>query len=398
MDERDRRADGLPEWSLWEARLTRRRILKSAGVGFGLFAGGSLLAACGDDGGGGTTGATGTTAATGGTGATGALDHLNVGFGYIGPATDNGWTQTHDVGRQAIDAALGDQVTTTFVENVPLSAEASQTFESLASENQLVIANTEYANFLSDVAARHPDVAFLEADGHTYTDNLYAYYVEHARPNYLLGVAGASLSQTGKLGYVGAFPTATAWNDTNPMLLGARTINPEATVQAVMISSFFDPQKATQATNALIDGGVDFVFSVMDEPSFLQVCEERGVWGASWNLDIREFGPTAYVNTYELDWRDFYVEQATAVLNGTWTSQSEVRLLALSLGAWGDNVPQEVQDAVAQADSDLGDAPTPYVGPLTDDQGNEVVPSGTTLSPVEAYAIDFGIEGVSGVA
>ena len=121
------------------------------------------------------------------------------------------------------------------------------------------------------------------------------------------------------------------------------------------------------------------------------------MWGASWNLDIREFGPTAYVNTYLLDWRDFYVEQATAVLNGTWTSQSEVRLLPLSLGDWGDNVSQEVQDAVAQADSDLGAAVTPYIGPLNDDQGNEVVPAGTTLTPAEAYAIDFGVEGVSGV-
>jgi basic membrane protein A and related proteins len=385
MVERSLRGRGLPLRSVWEAQITRRSLLKSAGVGVGLVAGGSLLAACGGDEDGGATAPTG------------ALDHLNVGFAYIGPITDNGWTFTHNQGREAVDAALGDRVTTSIVENVPISAEASQTFEQLASGNQLVIANTEYANFLSDVAARHAEVAFLECDGHTYTDNLYAYYVEHARPNYLLGVAGGVLSENGKLGYVGAFPTATAWNDVNPMLLGARTINPNATVQAVMISSFFDPQKATQATNALIDGGVDFVFSVMDEPSFLEVCEERGVWGASWNTDIREFGPNAYVNTYELDWRDFYVEQATAVLEGTWTSQDEVRLLPLSLGEWGDKVPQEVKDAVATAEADLGEAPTPYIGPLVDDQGMERVAEGQTLTPVEAYAIDWGLEGVRGV-
>jgi basic membrane protein A len=379
----------LPARSVWEMQISRRRLLRDAGLGAaGLFAGSSLLAACGGeeepDGGAGATGAT--------------LDVINVGFAYIGPTTDNGWTFTHDEGRKAVETALGDKVTTTFVENVPISAEASQTFERLASENQLVIANTEYANFLSDVAARNEDVAFLEADGHTYSDNLYPYYVEHARPNYFLGVAGATLSESGRLGYVGAFPTATAWNDVNPLLLGARTVNPDATVQAVMISSFFDPQKATQATNALIDGGVDFVFSVMDEPAFLQVCEERGVWGASWNTDIREFGPTAYVNTYQLDWRDFYVEQAQAVLDGTWTSQDEVRLLPLELGDWGDNVPQEVIDAVAEAESTIPPGTTPYAGPLEDDQGNEVVPEGETLTPVEAYAIDWGLPGVSGVA
>ncbi len=389
MQDRRPLRNGLPARSIWEAQISRRVLLRNAGLGMaGLFAGGGLLAACGDEPT--VTGPTGPTAGAG-------LDHVKVGFAYIGPVTDNGWTFTHDQGRLAVDAALGDKVTTTFVENVLFTAETTQTFERLASENQLVIANTEYTDFLSDVAARHLDVAFLEADGHKYTENLYAYYVEHARPNYLLGVAGASLSETGKLGYVGAFPTATAWNDGNPMLLGARTINPDATVQAIMISSFFDPQSATQATNELIQGGVDFVFSVMDEPSFLQVCEKRGVWGASWNLDIREFGPTAYVNTYQLDWRDFYVEQATAVLEGTWTSQDEVRLLPLSLGSWGDNVPQEVQDAVAAADGALGDAATPYIGPLSDDQGTERVADGQTLTPAEAYAIDWGLEGVSGV-
>jgi basic membrane protein A len=375
----ERRRDILSE--LAERQISRRQLLR-AGLGT---AGLAILAACGGNGGGGDPGE-----ASG--------DVVRIGFGYIGPVTDNGWTFTHDQARKHVESTLGDSVETTFVENVPISAEASQTFEQLASNNDLVIANTEYANFLSDVAARHPDVAFLEADGHTYTENLYPYYVAHHVPNYLLGVAGGVLSESGKLGYVGAFPTATAYNDTNPLLLGARRINPDATVQAVMISSFFDPQRATQATNALIDGGADFIFSVMDEPSFLQVCEERGVWGASWNLDIREFGPTAYVNTYQLDWRDFYVEQAQLVLDGEWESQDEVRLLPLSLGEWGDNVPQEVKDAVAEAQAEIDDGFNPYTGPLTDTQGNVVLDEGETLTDVEAYAIDWSIEGVSGVS
>jgi len=379
---------GLSEKTLWEMRLTRRRLLRNTGIGAAsLFGGAALLAACSSDddsGGGGDTGSD-------------AAATLSVGFAYIGPVTDNGWTFTHDEGRKAMEAALGSAVSTTFVENVPISAEAGQTFEQLAADNQLVIANTEYANFLSDVAAKHPDVAFLEADGHTYTDNLFAYYVEHVAPNYLLGVAAGMLAPSGKIGYVGAFPSATAFNDTNPLLLGARTVNPDATVTAVLISSFFDPQKATQATNALIDGGAEFIFSVMDEPSFLQVAEERGVWGAAWNTDIRTFGPTAYVNTYQLEWGDFYTEQAQAVLDGTWTAESGVHLLPLSLGAWGDNVPQEVQDAVAEATTQVEGGFNPYTGPLTDTTGAVRLAEGETLSPVDAYAIDWSIDGVTGV-
>ncbi len=354
-------------------------------------AGLTLLAACGKSGGGGST----SPGVTGG-GSTG-LSTVDVGFAYIGPHNDNGWTQTHDIGRQAIDSHFGSKAKTTYVENVPISAEAGQTFEQLASKNQLVIANTEYANFLSDVAARHPDVAFLECDGHTFTGNLSAYYVAHQNAAYQLGVAAGKLAQNGKIGYVGAFPTATAFNDVNPILLGARTINPNATVQAVMISSFFDPQKATQATNALIDGGVQFVFSVMDEPSFLQVCEKRGVWGASWNLDIRQFGPDVYVNTYALDWRAYYVAQAQKVLDGTWKPTTEVALLPLNLGSWGDKVPQDVQDAVAQVKSQIDAGFNPYMGPLTDDKGTVRLQAGQSLSEVQAYAIDWAVQGVTGV-
>ena len=387
MKDRKLQSSGLSKQSLWEMRMTRRRLLQNTGVGAaGLFGGAALLAACSSS----------SSTASGVTGSS-APNSINVGFAYIGPVADNGWTFTHDEGRKAMESALGSKVKTTFVENVPISAEAGQTFEQLASDNDLVIANTEYANFLSDVAANHPDVAFLEADGHTFTDNLFAYYVEHVAPNYLLGVAAGMLAPSGKIGYVGAFPSATAFNDTNPMLLGARTVNPDATVTAVLISSFFDPQKATQATNALIDGGAEFIFSVMDEPSFLQVAEKRKVWGAAWNTDIRTFGPDAYVNTYQLEWGDFYTQQAQKVLDGTWKPETQVDLLPLSLGEWGDSVPQDVQDAVAAAKTKIDGGLNPYTGPLTDTKGDVRLNEGDTLSPVQAYAIDWSIEGVTGV-
>jgi basic membrane protein A len=386
MKERDSGESGLSDGWLTEQLITRRHLLKSAGMGAAGLAAGAILAACG--------GESGPSTSPGGSGGT---KTARIGFAYIGPTTDNGWTFTHDEARKAMVDRLGNKVKTTFVENVPISAEASQTFEQLASSNDLVIANTEYANFLSDVAARHPDVHFLECDGHTFTDNLYPYYVAHHRPNYLLGVAGGLLSKSGKLGYVGAFPTATAFNDVNPMLLGARTVNPNATVQAVMISSFFDPQKATAATNALIDGGADYIFAVMDEPSFLQVCERRGVWGAAWNLDIRQFGPNAYVNSYLLQWAPFYIDQAEKTIDGTWKAEKQVHLLPVDLGKWGDKVPQDVQSKVAEAKSKIDGGFNPYTGPLTDNKGKERLPDGQTLNDVQAYSIDWAVEGVTGL-
>src|SRR5262249_19174454 len=156
--------------------MSRRRMLQLGGLGaLGLAAGGNILAACGGDNKGGGSAAT---TAAGGAGTTGAaLQKVRIGFAYIGPTNDNGWTFEHDRGRKQVVTELGDKVTTSFVENVLFDpAQTTPIFEDLASKNDLVIANTEYATLLSDVAAKHPKVKFLECDGHTYTDNLYAYY------------------------------------------------------------------------------------------------------------------------------------------------------------------------------------------------------------------------------
>jgi basic membrane protein A and related proteins len=296
---------------------------------------------------------------------------------------------------------LGDKVTTNFVENVLFDpAQTTPIFEDLASKNDLVIANTEYATLLSDVAAKHPKVKFLECDGHTYTDNLYAYYVAHAQPCYALGVAAALLNpgKPLRIGYVGAFPTATAYNDVNGLILGARSITKDVTVKAVMISSFFDPPKATAATEALLKENINFLFSVMDEPSFLQVANKSGVWTATWNTDVRQFGPDVYVNTLQLNWGPYYVQQAKAMLDGTWAAKKRPDLLPLDLGAWGDKVPQDVRTKVDDVRKKLlsGEL-NPYAGPVKDNKGAVRVKEGEKLDDQQAYLIDWSAEGVTGV-
>jgi basic membrane lipoprotein Med (substrate-binding protein (PBP1-ABC) superfamily) len=391
----------------------RRRLIRIGAAGAaGVFLGGNVLAACGDDDeegaldttAGGTTPGTaggttpGTTPATGG-GA--ALEKLRLGFAYIGPINDNGWTQEHHRGRQFVFDTLGAQVEGTYVENVLFDpAQTTPIFEDLAQNHDFVIANTEYATLLSDVAAKYPEVHFLECDGHAYTSNLYSYYVKHTQPTYALGVAAALLNEGSdcKIGYIGAFPTATAFNDVNGLLLGARSINPTATVQAVMISSFFDPPKATAAANALLGEDINFLFAVMDEPSFLQVANDAGVWAGAWNTDVREFGPEVYVNTLQLDFGSYYLEQANAALAGTWTAKTQPDLLPLDLGAWGDQVPPEVIAAVDELRPQLLDGTlNPYTGPIVDNQGTERLADGESLDDQQAYLIDWAVEGVSGV-
>ncbi len=369
------------------ATVSRRSALKMGAMSIGgLALGGSILAACGND-----------DDSVGGTG--GAKDSIKAHWVYIGPPDDNGWTQEHDRGRLQAEAALGGKMETAFTPNILFDASTTQLFQQLADDgNDVIFANTEYASLLSEVAETNPDTIFMEANGHVFTDNQFPYYVAHEIPAYLLGVAAAMLTDNARIGYIGAFPTASAFNDVNGMLLGARSINPDATVDTVLASTFFDPQVAAQAADALLNNGVEFLFGIMDEPTFLTLAEAAGVWTGYWNLDQRAAAPTKYLNNYDLsEFGTFYTNQCQAVLDGTWSSRSDVEMLDSPLGEWGAEVPQDVQDAVSDVADQLANGDlNVYEGPIIATDGTEKVPAGSALNSVEAYAVDYAVEGVSG--
>ncbi len=324
-----------------------------------------------------------------------------IAFGHVGPVSDEGWTWSHDQGMKAVEAAFGDRVKTVFVENMPFSDETTRTLEQFIADGaKMVFITSEYADFVYTAADAHPDVAFLECDGHKITENLTWYYVNHWDPSYLIGMAAGLLTESDKLGYVGSYPVQSVYASVNSFHMGARAVNPNVTTQVVLINSWFDPAAANQAANTLIDGGADFLFGIMDEAAYLEVAEERGVWAAMWNTDMRRFGPNAYVSSIELDWGPYYVEQVRALLDGTW--KAETRLLPIGEGVdrddWGQNVPQEVRDRVdAVRDQMINEGLNVFVGPIYDTEGNLRVAEGQEMTLMELYLWEWAVEGVSGM-
>lgn len=390
--------------------ISRRRAITLGA--FGVAGLGGILAACSDDkkAESTTTAAPETTAAGTETTAAGtettaapsgnALESAKVHFVYVGPPDDNGWTQAHDQARLAAEAKFGGKIKSAFTPNIGFDASTTQLFEQLAADkNDMIIANTEYGELMSVVADKNPGIKFLECDGHKFTDNLFGYYMAHAEPAYLLGIAAGLLAPSGKIGYIGAFPTATLYNDVNGLLLGARTVNPNATVNVVLVNTFFDPQKAAQASDALLSQGVEFLFGVMDEPTFLQKAEAKGVWTGYWNLDFRTAAPTKYVNNFVLEnFAGFYEDQFAKLLAGTWVAEKQTVLLDCPLGEWGPEVPQNVKDAVAAAQAKLADGSLQvYTGPLKDTKGAEVLAAGATIDRQGTYSVNFAVEGVTGL-
>jgi basic membrane lipoprotein Med (substrate-binding protein (PBP1-ABC) superfamily) len=325
-----------------------------------------------------------------------------IAFAYVGPVSDMGWTWTHDEARKAMEAAFPGKVKTAFIENMPFSEEASRALEQFVADGaKMIFINSEYADFVTKVADKHPDVVFLECDGHRIAKNEIWYYVAHWNPTFLIGMAAGLMTKTNKLGYIGSFPVQSVYASVNSFQLGARSVNPNVETKVVLINSWFDPAKANQAANALIDDGADFVMDIMDETAALQVEEKRGVWGATWNTDQRAAAPTKYVSSVSLNWKDFYISEVQSFLDGTWKGDRSV-LLELSKGvdrdSWGPNVPADVQSQVdAIREKMLNEGFNPFVGPIKDTKGVVRVPDGQAMTESELYLWDWAVEGVSGL-
>lgn len=328
-----------------------------------------------------------------------AEENAVIAFGHTGPVTDEGWTWSHDQGMKAVQEAF-PKLKTLFVESIPYSADATRTFRQFVSEGaNMVFATSNYGDFLYDVAKRSPDVAFYECDGRNPLENLSTYYLAHWYPTYVTGVAAGLMSKSGKLGYVASFPVPSVFSGTNAFLMGARSVNPNATVQTIVINSWFDPQAATQAGTALIDNGADLLFGIMDEAGYLQVAEQRGAKAVMWNTDIRRYGPKAYVSSITIDFKKFYVDQVRLRLEGKWTPSQTILPMGggIDRDAWGETVPPEVaKQADAVRDKILGGW-SPFEGEIKDTKGNVKVAAGHRMTEEELYNWDWSIEGVSGL-
>ena len=324
-----------------------------------------------------------------------------IAFGHIGPISDGGWTFTHHRGLLAVKAAY-PAAKYLEVETIPVSADASRTFRQFVENGaNIVFATSEYGDLLGSVAEDATEVAFLECDGHAATANLSSYYVQHWMVSYVLGIAAGQLSRSGRLGFVGSLPVPAVYGCANAFLLGARSTAPKATIQVILINSWFDPQAASQAASALVQNGVDLIYTNLDDASVLTVAEKAGIRAVTWNTDMRALGPNAYISSVLLDWNGFYLGEVGRRLAGRWSGGART-LLPMGRGvdrdAWGAKVPASVAaSADAMRSRIISQGYNPFVGELRDAAGRVRVRAGETMSRSALEGWDWPIEGVSGL-
>lgn len=357
----------------------------------------ALVAACGNDGDGGDEG-TGAAQEEGG----GRDDPLKVAFVYVGPVGDAGWTKKHDDGRKALEEELGDQVETTFIENVAEGATSERVFEDLARQGNQLIFGTSfgYMDQMLAVAERFPDVTFLHATGFKTSENMGTYFGAAEEARYLSGIAAGKATRNGRIGYVAAFPIPEVLRGINAFTLGAQSVNPDVTVQVSWTSTWFGPEIEKTAAEALLDAGVDVIAQHQDTPAPGEAAAAAGAKWSGYNDDMSQFAPEAWLTGPVWNWGPYYIETARQVIDGTWESGQYYGNMAdglVQLAPFGESVDQATQDLINETAERIksGDFNV-FTGPVLNQAGETVIPDGETATLEELLATDYLVQGVLG--
>ena len=330
-----------------------------------------------------------------------AEDKLKIGFVYVSPSGDAGWTYQHDLGRKAVAEKFGDQVEIKTIESVPEGAEAERVIRDLAaSGNQLIFATSfGYMNPALKVAKAFPDTDFDHATGYKTAKNMGNYNARFYEGRYLAGIVAGSMSQSNVLGYVAAFPIPEVLQGINAFTRGAQSVNPDIEVKVVWINSWFDPGREREAADALMDQGADIITHHTDSTAVVAAAEEKGKQAIGYHSDMSKYGPKAHLTAVTHHWDQYYIDQVQAVMDGKWeptTIWGGIKDGMINLSPFNDAVPEEVRKKVEEAKAAIAAGELqPFGGPLLDQDGTERVAAGAGMSDEDISRMDYYVKGVS---
>ena len=330
-----------------------------------------------------------------------AAEPLKVGFIYLGPVGDFGWTYQHDAARKAAVEKFGDAIKTTFVENVPEGPDSEKVLADLASSGHKLIFATSfgYMNYVLKAAKRFPNVYFEHATGYKRDANISTYNIRFYQARYVQGIIAGALSKTGTAGYVGSIPVPEVIQGMNAFMLGMKSINPKAKLNFIMCNSWYDPPKEGDAAKALMDQGCDIITQHTDSPAPLQAAASRGIKAFGQSTDMAKFATGSQLSASVDVWGPYYIKRIGDVLAGKWTSTDtwggfDSGMLGMS--PFSNMPPELVNQATAAVEAIKSGKNKVFTGPISDQTGAVKVAAGVTMDDGALNGMQWLVQGIEG--
>lgn len=325
---------------------------------------------------------------------------MKIGFVYVSPVGDEGWSYAHDMARKELDKLPG--VTTAYVESVPEGPDAERVFLNMARKNFDIVFGTSfgYMDPMAKVAGQFPKTTFMHCSGFKTGPNMSNYFGRMYQARYLTGLVAGSMTKKNAIGYVAAYPIPEVIRGINAFTLGVRAVNPEAEVRVVWTKSWYDPALEKEAAKSLLDVGVDVIAQHQDSAGPQEAAQERGAYSVGYNTDMSKVAPKSHLTSAIWTWSDEYKKIVEGVRDGTWKNGSYwfgMDSGVVDIAPYGAMVPQNVRDLTDKARADIKSGKlVVFAGPIKDQKGVERIPAGKVPSDKELLGLDWFVEGVVG--
>ena len=329
-------------------------------------------------------------------------DPLKIGFIYVGPTGDAGWTFAHDNARKEVEKEFGDKVKTSFVESVPEGADAERVIRDLVGQgNKLIFGTTfGYMEPMLKVAEDTKAVRFEHATGYKSGENMRTYDSRTYEGAYLAGIIAGKMTKTNKLGVVASIPIPEVLRNINAYTLGAQSVNPKVVTRVVWINKWFDPGKEREGAVALMDQGADVLLQNTDSTAVVQAANEKGKFAFGWDSDMSKFAPEAHLASAVINWAPYYRKAVKEALDGSWKKEHNwwgVKEGAIDLVQISAKVPEDVKKLVEERKAGLKDGSfVIWKGPIRDQAGKEMLAKDQAADDKWMHDIKWYVKGVEG--
>ncbi|GFE51022.1 BMP family ABC transporter substrate-binding protein [Roseobacter cerasinus] len=330
-------------------------------------------------------------------------EKTKVGFVFVGPIGDGGWTYEHNKGRLMVEEQLGDAVETVFVENVAEGPDSERVMTQMALDGADLIFTTSfgYMDPTINIAKKFPDVKFEHATGYKRADNVSTYSARFYEGRAIQGHIAGKMTKSNIIGYIASYPIPEVIRGINAAYIHAAKVNPDVEFKIIWAYTWFDPAKEADAARALIEQGADVVLQHTDSTAPQAAAQEAGnvvTFGQA--SDMAQYGPFPRVSSIIDEWGPYYVARTKAVMDGTWESMDTwdgIGAGMVGIGEITDAVPADVKEEALAMKAAIADGSYhPFTGPIKKQDGSDWLAEGEVADDGTLAGMSFYVEGLTG--